>query len=49
MRLAGFGSFKKRTRKARQGRNPKTGGTIQLPAVEEVQFTSSKQFKKLIN
>ena len=36
--LPGFGTFKAETRKARVGRNPSTGGTIQIPAKEVVKF-----------
>lgn len=30
--VAGFGTFKTKTSKAREGRNPATGDTIQIPA-----------------
>ena len=30
--LVGFGSFEKRERKEREGRNPKTGETMNIPA-----------------
>ncbi len=32
VRLVGFGTFSTRHRAARQGRNPRTGETIQIPA-----------------
>lgn len=43
--LAGFGSFKRSTRAARAGRNPKTGETIQIPASQKVAFKMSKSLK----
>ena len=36
--LVGFGSFSVAKRKARTGRNPQTGGTIQIPAKKVVKF-----------
>ena len=30
--LRGFGSFRRRSREARQGRNPRTGDTVPVPA-----------------
>lgn len=41
--LAGLGSFSVTTRKARTGRNPRTGETIQIPAKKVVRFRPSKQ------
>ncbi len=32
--LTGFGSFERRARKARTGRNPQTGDTIKIPAAK---------------
>lgn len=36
--LLGFGNFTKTTRKARVGRNPQTGGEIQIPEKNVVKF-----------
>ena len=36
--LVGFGSFEARERKAREGRNPATGKTIQIPATKVPAF-----------
>jgi len=36
--IKGFGSFKTITRKARNGRNPATGETIQIPEKKVVKF-----------
>ena len=46
--ISGFGSFKVKQTKARQGRNPKTGETIQIPAKRKVAFKASKELKELI-
>ena len=43
--LTGFGSFEKRTRAARQGRNPQTGQVIEIPAGNAPAFTAGKAFK----
>jgi DNA-binding protein HU-beta len=40
--LRGFGSFETRTRAARQGRNPRTGETIALPASSALAFRAAK-------
>ncbi|MEX0622236.1 MAG: HU family DNA-binding protein [Candidatus Woykebacteria bacterium] len=44
--VSGFGTFIVRGRKARPGRNPKTGQTIQLPSMNTVGFIGSKGVKK---
>jgi len=36
--VAGFGKFTVKTSKARVGRNPRTGESIQIPAKESVKF-----------
>ena len=43
--FSGFGSFEVKTRKARKGRNPKTGGVITIPKKKRVKFNPSKSFK----
>jgi DNA-binding protein HU-beta len=40
--LIGFGAFSVSERAAREGRNPKTGGTIQIPAGKVVKFKAGK-------
>jgi DNA-binding protein HU-beta len=40
--FSGFGSFDVKTRKARKGRNPKTGESIHIPQKKRVKFNSSK-------
>jgi DNA-binding protein HU-beta len=46
--LVGFGSFEPRERQAREGRNPKTGETMQIPASRVPAFSAGKQFKELV-
>jgi len=43
--LVGFGSFEARERKAREGRNPKTGEKMDIPATVVPAFSAGKQFK----
>ncbi len=43
--LVGFGTFKSVKRKARMGRNPRTGETIKIKAQNAVQFISGKALK----
>lgn len=44
--LIGFGSFLVRNRKARTGRNPKTGATIQIKARKVPAFSAGSELKK---
>ena len=46
--LTGFGTFKPAARKARQGRNPQTGETIQIPARTVPVFRPGKNFKESV-
>ena len=46
--LTGFGTFKVVHRKARQGRNPSTGETIQIPAQNVVKFTAGKKLRESV-
>jgi DNA-binding protein HU-beta len=41
----GFGTFKVRKRKAREGRNPQTGETIKIKASKTVGFKPAKALK----
>ena len=45
----GFGSFKMVQRAAREGRNPKTGKKLKIPAKKAVKFTAGKAFKESLN
>ncbi len=47
--LRGFGSFRHRERNPRQGRNPKTGENVQVPAKKVAYFRPGKGLKELIN
>lgn len=47
--IPGFGKFKVAAREARQGRNPATGETIQIPASKKLNFTPAKQVKDAMN
>ncbi len=44
-----FGKFKKVDRKARKGRNPFTGETIQIKASKKVRFLPAKALKETIS
>ncbi len=46
--LPGFGKLVKMRRAARQGRNPATGATIQIPAKTVVKFRLSKAAKDAV-
>jgi len=46
--ITGFGSFKVMKRKARRGRNPRTGKEIQIPASKTVKFTMGKALKEIL-
>lgn len=47
--LVGFGVFSVRERAARQGRNPKTGQSIQIPAGKTPGFKAGKALKDAVN
>ena len=49
VQLMGFGTFEVKERAARDGRNPKTGETIQIPESKKVSFTASKVLKDSVN
>ena len=46
--LVGFGSFEPRDRKEREGRNPKTGETMTIPATTVPAFSAGKAFKERV-
>ncbi len=48
VQLVGFGTFKVRSRKARLGRNPKTGEKIKIRASKTVGFKPGKPLKASI-
>lgn len=43
--FSGFGSFEVKVRKARKGRNPKTGEIISVPKKKRIKFNPSNSFK----
>ena len=47
--LVGFGTFEPKVRSAREGRNPKTGDTIQIPAARVPTFSAGKAFREAVN
>lgn len=46
--LVGFGAFEARERKAREGRNPKTGEAMAIPATTVPAFSAGKLFKEKV-
>jgi DNA-binding protein HU-beta len=46
--LVGFGTFKVSKRKARKGRNPRTGEVIKIAAAKVPRFTAGKTLKDAI-
>lgn len=46
--LVGFGTFKISKRKARKGRNPRTGETITIKAAKVPKFTAGKGLKDAV-
>ncbi|MCC6346558.1 MAG: HU family DNA-binding protein [Nitrospirales bacterium] len=46
--LVGFGTFSVSKRKARKGRNPRTGAEIKIPATKIPKFTAGKTLKDSI-
>ena len=49
LEVRGFGSFRIRERRARQGRNPKTGEKVNVPENRVPYFKPTKELKDLIN
>jgi DNA-binding protein HU-beta len=47
--LVGFGTFEPKVRSAREGRNPKNGDTIQIPAARVPTFSAGKAFREAVN
>lgn len=48
VQLVGFGTFEVKTRKARKGRNPKTGQEIDIPKSKAVTFRRSKSLDAVV-
>ncbi len=48
VQIAGFGSFEVRERAAKQGRNPRTGESITVPAAKIPAFKAGKGLKDAV-
>lgn len=48
VKLVGFGTFCRMTRKARTGRNPKTGESVPIPGAKIPRFKPGKEFKEKV-
>lgn len=46
--IRGFGAFRLRSRRARHGRNPKTGASVDVPSKRIVYFKLGKDLKALL-
>ena len=49
VRLVGFGTFSVSRRAVSQGRNPRTGEPIQIPASNQPKFKAGKGLKDAVN
>ena len=49
VRLVGFGTFSVTDRRASEGRNPRTGEKIQIPASKQPKFRAGKGLKQMVN
>ncbi len=47
--IRGFGSFRIRSRRNREGRNPKTGETVSVPGKKIPFFKAGKELKELVD
>ena len=45
----GFGTFTRKKRKARKGRNPRTGEPMKIPASVSVSFSPGQELKRRLN
>ena len=48
VQLVGFGTFEVRDRAAREGKNPATGATIEIPASKAPAFKAGKALKDVV-
>ncbi len=48
VRLVGFGTFSVANRRATQGRNPRTGEKIRIPATKRPKFKAGKALKEIV-
>ena len=49
VRYIGFGTYEKRHRQARKGRNPQDGSDIEIPAKDVPAFSPGKEFKDTVD
>lgn len=49
VQITGFGTFATTKRKARKGRNPKTGEPIKVPAMTLPKFSPGRTLKELVS
>ena len=49
VRLVGFGTFTVAKRAASEGRNPRTGEPIKIPASKRPKFSAGKALKEAVN
>lgn len=49
VRLVGFGTFSVTNRRASEGRNPRTGEKIHIPASKQPKFRAGKGLKQMVN
>ena len=49
IQLVGFGTFEVAERAAREGRNPSTGETMNIPASKSPKFKAGKALKDMVN
>ena len=47
--IRGFGSFRVRYRRAKEGRNPKTGETVQVPPKKVPFFKAGKEMREMVD
>lgn len=47
--LRGFGAFSTRARESRQGRNPRTGATVDVPSKRVPFFKAGKEIRRRLN
>ena len=47
--LPGFGTFERRARNARTGRNPQTGAEIKIKATKVPAFKPGAEFKRIVS
>ncbi len=47
--IRGFGSFRLRNRRMREGRNPKTGASVRVPAKRVPFFKAGKELKEMVD